>query len=44
MDNQTKQIFYLMLGCLCLWLVMSEFIGDKYITKALSIVLPGMSE
>jgi len=42
MDKQTKQIFYLMLGCLCVWLVLSEFIGDKYITTGLATLFPSL--
>ena len=42
MDKQTRQIFYLMLALICLWLVLSEFFGDKYITTALSSLFPSL--
>ena len=42
MDKQTKQIFYIMLACLCIWVIMSEFFGDKYITQALSSLFPSL--
>ena len=43
MDKQTKQIFYLMLGCLCVWLVLSEFIGNKYISTAIVSLFPSLA-
>ena len=42
MDKQTKQIFYLMLGCLCVWVVLSEFIGKKYISTTLGTLFPSL--
>lgn len=42
MDSQTKQIVYIMLACLCVWIVLSEFVGNKYITSALSSLFPAL--
>lgn len=42
MDKQTKQIFYLMLGCLCVWVVLSEFLGGKYISTSLVTLFPSL--
>ena len=42
MDNATKQIVFLFLGCLCGWVVLSEFVGDRYITSALATLFPSM--
>lgn len=44
MDKQTKQIFYLFLGCLCAWLVLSEFLGDMYISTALVELFPNLKK
>lgn len=41
MSNDTKQIIYLLLACALLWLILSEFVGDKYITTALKNLFPG---
>lgn len=43
MDKQTKQIFYLMLGCLCAWVVLSEFLGGQYISKVLINLFPSLN-
>lgn len=42
MDNSTKQIFYLFLGGLCIYIVLSEFYGNKYITTALASLFPSL--
>lgn len=42
MDKQTKQIFYLGLGGLCIWVVLSEFFGGKYISTALLTLFPSL--
>ena len=42
MDKQTKQIFYLGLGGLCIWVVLSEFLGGQYITNALLTLFPSL--
>ena len=42
MDKSTKQIFYLMLGSLCVWLILSEFIGNKHISNAIGSLFPSL--
>ena len=42
MENSTKQIFYLFLACMGLWIILSEFVGDKYITNTLGKLFPSL--
>lgn len=42
MDKGTKQIFYLMLGAFCVWLILSEFIGNKYISSTIGTLFPSL--
>ncbi len=42
MDSSTKQIVYLFLACLGIWVVLSEFIGKKYISTAIATLFPSL--